>query len=222
VAITAKGELQHFHPLTSFDVAEIPLELRKDAAYTWVVSNNAQAMVLDSESENHLIHGTLTFRKRDRTWHRIPVPSGVLLQRTFATFVALTDAPYNQITVAQIKQHPGWTSTGADANEQSAGSAEWRAESTDYGPSIRERFELHEPRVFSGRLHLYNIETERVFTIETKQGDSEILLVENDTVYYRVTDRLYSAPITSKGIEAAHLIAKDDIIRDSHWAFVKH
>jgi hypothetical protein len=76
--------------------------------------------------------------------------------------------------------------------------------------------------VFPGRLHLYNIETERLDTIVTNQGDSEILLIENDTVYYRVSDRLYSAPITEKGIGAAKLIAKDDLIRDSHWAFIKH
>lgn len=34
-------------------------------------------------------------------------------------------------------------------------------------------------------------------------------------------DRLYSAPITEKGIGAAHLIATDEAIRDAHWAFIK-
>jgi hypothetical protein len=48
------------------------------------------------------------------------------------------------------------------------------------------------------------------------------LLVQNNTVYYRVTDRLYSVPITDKGIGTAKPIATDNIIRDSHWAFIKH
>lgn len=47
------------------------------------------------------------------------------------------------------------------------------------------------------------------------------LPVENDTVYYRVSDRLYSASILSKGIGAAQLIAKDHIICDFNWAFIK-
>ena len=32
-------------------------------------------------------------------------------------------------------------------------------------------------------------DTEKLFTITTNQGDSEILLIEDNTVYYRVSDR---------------------------------
>jgi len=37
-----------------------------------------------------------------------------------------------------------------------------------------------------------------------------------------MSDRLYSAPVTDKGIGVARLVAKDEIIRDAHWAFLKH
>jgi hypothetical protein len=88
------------------------------------------------------------------------------------------------------------------------------------GPSVTEAFE-ESAVVYPGRLHLYDIDTERVYTIETKQGDSEVLLIENGTVYYRASDRLYSVPITDKGIGVARLIATDEAIRDAHWAFIK-
>jgi len=80
----------------------------------------------------------------------------------------------------------------------------------------------NDKEVYPGRLYLYDVDTERVFTITTDQGDSEVLLVEDDTVYYRASDRLYSAPITAKGMGPARLVAKGDEVRDSHWAFVKH
>jgi hypothetical protein len=71
-------------------------------------------------------------------------------------------------------------------------------------------------------LHLYDIDNEKVYTIETHQGDSEVLLIEDGVVYYRASDRLYSAPITALGLGSARLVATDEAIRDAHWSFIKH
>ncbi len=49
------------------------------------------------------------------------------------------------------------------------------------GSSVREAFESS-PVVYSGRLDVYSIDTEKLFTIATNQGDSEILLIEDGTV----------------------------------------
>ena len=76
--------------------------------------------------------------------------------------------------------------------------------------------------VFTGKLHLYDVETERVFPIATNDGDSEVLLVDEGTVYYRVSDRIYAAPISDKGVGLARLVTTDEVIRDAHWAFIKH
>jgi hypothetical protein len=88
------------------------------------------------------------------------------------------------------------------------------------GPSMLSRVD-DKRAVYPGRLHLYDVNNERVYTIVTNQGDSEILLVEHDVVYYRVSERLYSAPITEKSIGAARLLATAEAIRDAHWAFIK-
>ncbi len=73
-----------------------------------------------------------------------------------------------------------------------------------------------------GRLYLYNAATEQVYKITTTQADSEILLVESGVVYYRASDRLYSATLTDKGLSTGRLLATSDVIRDAHWAFLKH
>jgi len=59
------------------------------------------------------------------------------------------------------------------------------------------------------------------YAIRTNQGDREILLVEDGIAYYRVSDRIYSAPIGDAEIGQPTLVAKDELIRDVHSAFFK-
>jgi hypothetical protein len=46
-----------------------------------------------------------------------------------------------------------------------------------------------------GTLSIYNVRTDKLYAITTGQGDSQILLVEGDTVYYRANTKLFSARI---------------------------
>jgi hypothetical protein len=55
------------------------------------------------------------------------------------------------------------------------------------------------------------------------QGDSEILLVQDETVYYRVFDAIYKAAIIDgKSLGEPELLVKDgQIVPQIHWAFLK-
>ena len=55
--------------------------------------------------------------------------------------------------------------------------------------------------------------------LTTNQGDSEILLIANGVVYYRVSKRLYSVPISDGGLGRSRLLVEDRLIDDAHWAF---
>jgi len=59
-------------------------------------------------------------------------------------------------------------------------------------------------------------------SITTNQGDSEVLLVDRQTVYYRASDRLYSTDLTPDGFSKPHLLVKAEPVRDAHWAFMEH
>ncbi len=132
------------------------------------------------------------FRKRDKVWRLIPVESyGRYPSRAFGHYLAITEArPRRNIDGSPVNGSPV---------KDSAGRAEWRRWSSTLGPNIEAVLDGADS-AYTGKLYLYNIDTEQLFSISTKQGDSEILLVENETVYYRISHRLYSAPITSKGI----------------------
>jgi hypothetical protein len=159
-------------------------------------------------------HRILVYRRRDQTWHRLPVPSESVFvaggQATptpwltgFGDFLALTEARTKD---AQFRE--------------TAGKAAWKSEATATGPSMAARF-AGETVVFPGRLHLYDMEHDRSYTISTEQGDSEVLLVEAGMVYYRVGDSLYKSSIGETALGSPQLLAKSEILGDAHWAFIK-
>jgi len=212
---------------------------------TAVLINDSQMMVLriGERPPQYFV-----LRKRDKAWHVIHARTGEWDRlRAFGKFVAIVEARPKRTTTpnAQVRIVPP-LKQGLQMDDvrrmvaeenMSPGIEEWRTAiakklpeqrstrclefdcSSEFGPDTYVSFQQSED-FFPGRLHLYVIETEKMFTIDTKQGDSEIVLVEDDIVYYRVNDRLYSAPVTETGIGKPTQLAKDEIIRDVHYAFM--
>ena len=181
----------------------LPLDVRKaykDGYPAFVsVSNSSLASVaiwIDSGYRRYV------FRKDDSTWRRFPVDE-LLATRGFGRYIAAAEGKRK----------------GA-AYPESAGRAEWRKSATRTGPDQEEFFDDYDV-AYRGRLHLYDSQTAQLYTIVTNQGDSEIILVEDGQVYYRVSDKVYAAPIGAKALGTARLMAKGDEIRDAHWAFFK-
>jgi hypothetical protein len=155
------------------------------------------------------------FRKSDKTWHTLSVPGNQPPSvRGFGKYLAATEL---------------WTRSGL--HPANAGEKDWRAvpeiTTDDFGlPSgdiLQPGPSPHLGRfALPGHIYIVDIDSGQQFLIDTKQADSEVLLIEDDVVYYRAADHLYSAKITGKGLEPAQLLAADDAIRDAHWAFRKH
>jgi hypothetical protein len=175
-----------------------------------VLTKNLHSMVSLLVSNQHIFAVALDgkiafFRKSDKTWHSWPIPG--------------ESAPWirgigRYLASAEL-QLPG------PQRQASAGREEWRAagDSEELGPPTRH---VAGGRIFPGRLLIYDTETEQQFAIDTNQGDSEVLLIEDGVVYYRAANRIYSAAITSKGIEPGRIRATSELIRDAHWALLKH
>lgn len=75
---------------------------------------------------------------------------------------------------------------------------------------------------YPGLLYLFNVHTKDYIEWDTKQGDSEVLLVVGNTVYYRVNTKiLKSAIINSKELGQPETLLYDIRARDIHWMYVK-
>lgn len=223
--IDAAGNLNA--PLGAVNVPfdyRIPPELLRGIShpFTKIVANNSQILVLSVVEFRRMDLRFLAFRKRDKTWHTIPVQSDYYGRlRGFGNYVAIIEGRVKKYIAAQAGRPELFIEPRSDAGDVSAGKADWSRKSSGTGPDLEDSFD-NSLAVYPGRLHVYDIDSGHVYMIATNQADSEVLLIESSIVYYRVTDRLYSAPITEKGIGSARIVATDELIRDAHWAFIKH
>ena len=87
-------------------------------------------------------------------------------------------------------------------------------------------FLFEEKKIYCpGTLFLFNLKTKKYIEWQTyqngePQGDSEIVLVEDNVVYYRINDEIYKASILDgEKLGKAVLIVKDSRVPDIHWAF---
>jgi hypothetical protein len=204
----AQGELTEFTGTTRIYLdLRVPAELwsaGKPSAIMLVSDDSRSAVVKFNDFEKKAPGKLLVYRKSDKTWHTVPAAGdSPLLARSFGRYLSVTESMYK-----------------TPLNQESPGRAAWRNEDNENGVATAEFFDRSD-EVFPGRLHVYDIQTEALYTIDTKQGDSEILLIEDGEVYYRSADSLYAADLKDGGIGTPRLLATDDAIRDAHWAFLK-
>ncbi len=174
-----------------------------------IMVNDFRLLVL-SVTETGARKLILIYRKQNRDWKRVRVnDSAGQIVRGFGRYLGIAE-----------------TRPRKSASDEMPGRAAWRTKESKRGPTSDEWFgPLGMPMggqlLLAGVLHLYDSETERMYKIVTNQADSEIILVDNGLVYYRVADRLFSAPIEERKLGAPKLLAAGEDIRDAHWAFMK-
>lgn len=102
-------------------------------------------------------------------------------------------------------------------NKPLPGSSLWRDRATGLSPAIR-----YERMYAPGILYFYNPATDIYFELETGQADSEVVLIQNEKVIYRVYDELYESDLVNgKQLGEPKLLLKDDRVPDIHWAFYR-
>ena len=102
---------------------------------------------------------------------------------------------------------------------------EFRKDSSLYGIPFDERANWY--KIYpEGVLYIYNINSGKYIEWEAlenghRQGDSEVLYIEDEMVYYRINDKLYRAKILNgEKLGKSELLVQDDRIVDVHWLFL--
>lgn len=68
-----------------------------------------------------------------------------------------------------------------------------------------------------GILFIIDTESGKQIEWETGQGDSEILLIQNSQIFYRVYDKIYKRSLVNGKLGIPSLVAKDKLLIDVHW-----
>jgi hypothetical protein len=118
---------------------------------------------------------------------------------------ALRNEPYKERESPGREHRQTWLRSGDDARDGGDATVDKLFGGRYYYPGI---------------MYLYDIRSQKRYEIKTGEGDSEILLVDGDTVYYRVNQNLYSAAIGSSELGTSKLVLSDETVQLSHWAFI--
>lgn len=185
------------------------LQLGKKEMLNVLIKNKNQfVLYLNSTRDTNNQIGLTTlliydyFKKR---WYKRQINGNYARINSYGNWLAGVVYDYTDMNVDGFKESPG-----KEARLRSNIKNEFNAD-TRFA-----YFHIYSP----GILYLFNTSTQKYIEWNTGQGDSEILLVENNEVYYRVNDEIYKTPITGNKLGKAQLLVKNEVVPDIHWAFI--
>ena len=137
--------------------------------------------------------------------------------------------------IAAIGEDPGWLAKGdysgtrvvraadqpsiTEIKGRSPGQEKRRSERIGARTTVDDLFNGMSA-VFPGELLICNALSGVQMRISTGQGDSEVLLVTDDKVFYRVNDEIYSAAILDGALGNPVRLAASGEVVQAHWAFL--
>lgn len=201
--------------------------------YTVSVNNNDVAAIIinnsiPEENKNNTIE-YLMLCKQTKEWHTIKFEGGGSSLVGYGKWLAGTTVDYNHGTYYLEKGKPvNYNFKRITPGVQNRRPL-YSISEQDFSYEESESFDQRNNKFgdyYPGVLFLYNVETRSyiqwdALEKEFYQGDSEILLVQDEVVYYRVNDKIYSSPIVNgKKLGKQTLLIQHDIVRDIHWAFI--
>lgn len=158
----------------------------------------------------------LIYQKSRNEWSTLNIKGNRSNVRSFGSMIAGVVQSYDVLVEKDSKGQQKVTKF----KRVSPGKEARRKEGTTTGAPVDERFfyaSIYSP----GILYLYNTTSKNYLEWNTGQGDSEILLVENNEVYYRVNDEIYKALVLNgKKLGKTELLVKNEMVPDIHWAFI--
>jgi len=184
-------------------------------------NNDAIAAITNQWSKATARNAVDIFDKKSGAWYRATAPFSIYRARAFGPWIAAIETepraePLPQLSPSQL-DGPALTRLRVSPGKQ-----ERQAIHLTNKLTLADVFdgEGYSTEYYSGDLFILNGRTRQQFTIHTGQGDSEVVLVTDDAVYYRVNDALFRASFVNGKLADGVQIAKGTEVAMCHWAFL--
>ena len=203
---------------------ELAVPIPKEAAsqsdgQRWgiLVNNDEISVLLGLFDQSAGAGGKITlyiYDKKTKAWHSESFDGELSSFRGFGSWIAVNQAEANYVVINGVGQPK-------PVAKKSPGQSE-RQQILDPQDSYRDQATIDSlfSNYYPGIISLYDLRSGRRYRIETGQGDSEVLLVDGNTIYYRVNDTLFRAGIGPTAIQNPIEIARNPNIQLAHWAFL--
>jgi len=197
------------------------LQIRKNKLMAIVVNNQQYTAVLtgntNSSPEKIGNSELYIFNKLKTIWFKFTIKGSNNSIRGFGNWLAgSVVSDDEQIIYDEL----GREKDKIEFNRASPGKESRRQKGTSTGTSFDFRTDFNK-LYYPGILYLLKVPTHKYIEWSTGQGDSEILLVQDEIVYYRINDKIYKAPILNgEKLGTPVLLVTDTRVPDIHWAFI--
>jgi len=182
-----------------------PADLRvQNGALTFLNANNEDIALLSSASRMVRSPAGLgnrtdyVYNKNTGVWKQLIVPGSVSWARASGPWLL-----YVVAEPSKTQNSPGREERAALAKDEPVGDL-------ISGAGV----------YLPGKLLAYDSRSGQSYTLDTGQGDTEPLLLEGRTLYYRVNDSIYTATIGAGSTQNPTRVATDPALLQVHWAFV--
>ncbi len=203
---------------------EIPSNLIPDKKelYSIIINNNKYFVLETVKSEpdkKEIGYTDLIIKDKPKNaTYKYRVKGNQAYLRNFGDWLAGVVVSSN---IKVIRDEKGKIKERINFERESPGVEERRKNNTQTGAPFDDRALRFKKVYYPGILYLYNIDSKEYIEWNTGQGDSEILLVQDETVYYRINDKIYKTPIIDgKKLGKSELLIQDERVPDIHWAFI--
>lgn len=207
---------------------ELPdsLQIKKKKLLAMLINNSNCSVIvvnrvnsLSSELGESILY---IYNKVKNIWYTQKIKGDNDSMRGFGNWIAGTVVSNN---VKLIFNEKGQLKDKEKFNRISPGKENRRQVGTKFGTYFDLRADFYD-YYYPGILYLINVDTQKYIEWEAlekgkRQGDSEILLVQDEMVYYRINDKIYQAPIINgEKLGISKLLVQDYRVPDIHWAFI--
>ena len=177
------------------------LNLKDGARYSQLINNRSIRVINTFDSFNAAIQEFFVFDKKRKQWISFKLKHKGLL-KGFGVWIATEQQTekFNRNDDLHNLLKNKVRSTKVKHKHYLERFAEWDIDKT-------------------GLLHIINPIEDIHIKFDAKHPDSEVILIENNQVIYRVADKIYSAKIKDKQLVEHQLLVQSDIVPAIHWAF---
>ncbi len=147
---------------------------------------------------------TFIYDRKLNSWKHLDIPSNSPRTRIFGFWMVTTVE--------------NWKPDNAD----NPGRTNERNFATTLLPNVREEYSVLEGanNYIPGTLILDNLESGKRAVLQTNQEDSEVLMIQQDLILYRINDEIFEGQIVGEKVINASLLVKDADVPEIHWTFM--
>ena len=188
-----------------------------------LIANSDAFMIITPYTPPEAVWDVLN--KSSNVWRRISIPFDLARVRIFGHWLAAIEmnrAASSATLANRSPERPAALSNASPGGDKRMVETIGPAYRSHPGITVGDLFDDFQVRGvrFPGELAIYNLENDTKLGLSTGSGDSEVVFVDDNSVFYRVDDAIFRRDIRGTSLGEPVKLAEGIEFVQVHWAFL--